>query len=120
MKNTKQDTSTAIVKRHLNSFQQNDLEGVLSDYTSESVFITQEATYTGVDEIRGFFSELIVHFPAGKSEFALDKLTTVDNMVYIVWHAKTPSLTVPIGSDTFIVKDDKIHQQTFVGQLEFN
>ena len=119
MKNIKLDTSTALVMRHLSSFQQNDLEGVLADYTNESVFITQAATYTGVEEIRGFFSELIIHFPAGKSEFVLDKIATIDDMVYILWHAKTPGLTVPIGSDTFIVKECKIHQQTFVGQLEF-
>jgi len=40
-------------------------------------------------------------------------------MVYIVWHAKTPRLEVPIGSDTFVIKDGKIYQQTFVGQLNF-
>jgi hypothetical protein len=39
--------------------------------------------------------------------------------VYLVWKAKTPSLHVPMGSDTFIIKDGKISQQTFVGQLNF-
>jgi hypothetical protein len=41
-----------------------------------------------------------------------------DGWVFIVWHAKTPTLHVPLASDTFLVKDGKIHRQTFVGQMQ--
>jgi hypothetical protein len=40
-------------------------------------------------------------------------------LVFIVWQATTPTLNVPLGSDTFAVKDGKIHRQTFVGQLQY-
>ncbi|MEP7232307.1 MAG: nuclear transport factor 2 family protein [Ginsengibacter sp.] len=116
---TLSDISKNIVERHLNSFVDNDLDGVMADYTNESVMITQDATYTGIKEIRAFFIELNVHFPKQKSSFELGKLVAKDDLVYIVWNAKTPSLHVPIGSDTFIIKDGKISQQTFVGQLNF-
>ena len=105
--------------RHLNSFLDNNLEALLSDYTNESVLITQAATYSGPEEIRAFFVGLSMHFPQQKSNFVLDKVVANNDLVYIVWHAKTPSLQVPIGSDTFIIKDGKIYQQTFVGQLNF-
>jgi len=104
---------------HLESFQHNDLEAVLSDYTNESVLITQDATYTGPDEIRGFFAGLVIHFPKENSSFELDKIVAIGSLVYIVWHAETPSLDVPLGSDTFIIKHDKIYQQTFAGLLKF-
>lgn len=116
---TLSDASKNIVERHLNSFVSNDLDGVMADYTEESVMITQDATYTGIEEIKAFFVELNVHFPKQKSSFELGNLVAKDDLVFIVWNAKTPSLHVPIGSDTFIIKDGKISQQTFVGQLNF-
>lgn len=114
---THNDTSRNIIMHHLTSFQENDLEALMSDYTSKSVLITPVATYTGPDEIRSFFVDLMLHFPKQKSGFELDKLIANDGLVYIVWHAKTPSLDVTLASDTFIIKEGKIHQQTFAGEL---
>ena len=116
---TADEISKEVVMHHLNSFLDNNLEALLSDYTNESVLITQAATYSGLQEIRVFFVGLSMHFPQQKSNLVLDKVVANDDLVYIVWHANTPSLLVPIGSDTFIIKDDKIYQQTFVGQLNF-
>ena len=114
------DASKNLLMNHLNTFQDNDLETLMSDYTNESVLITEEATYTGLEEIELFFVELISHFPKQKSTFQLDKMVVVnDGLAFITWHAKTPSLDVPLGSDTFIIKDGKIYQQTFVGQLNY-
>jgi hypothetical protein len=116
---TMSDDSRDIIMHHLGSFQNHDLEAVVSDYTDESVFITQEATYTGTEEIKAFFANLMVHFPEQKSSFALDKMVVVDTLGYIVWHAETPSLEVVLATDTFVLKDGKIHQQTFCGQMNF-
>ncbi len=116
---TLSDTSKNIVERHLNSFVNNDLDGVMADYTNESVMITQDATYTGIEEIKVFFVSLNMHFPKQNSSFELGNLVAKDDLVYIVWNAKTPGLHIPIGSDTFIIKEGKISQQTFVGQLNF-
>ena len=116
---TLDEISTEVVMKHLSSFLFNNLEAVMSDYTNESVLITQDAIFTGPEEIRFFFTGLIMHFPQQMSNLVLDQLVANNDLVYIVWHAKTPSLQVPIGSDTFIIKDSKIYQQTFVGQLNF-
>ena len=116
---TVDEISKEVVKHHLSSFLNNNLEAVMSDYTNESVLITRDTTYTGLEEISLFFVGLSMHFPQQKSNLVLDKVIANDDLVYIVWHANTPSLQVPIGSDTFIIKDGKIYQQTFVGQLNF-
>ncbi|MEP6951931.1 MAG: nuclear transport factor 2 family protein [Ginsengibacter sp.] len=118
-KNTLSDSSRKVLMNHLGSFRDNDLEAVMSDYTNESVLITHDATYIGLEEIEAFFTALVAHFPRQKSSFELDKMIVEDELVYIVWHAKTPTLDVPLGSDTFIIKDGKIYQQTFVGQMKF-
>jgi ketosteroid isomerase-like protein len=113
------DASRSIIMHHLGSFQDNDLEAVIADYTNESVLITQDATYNGPAEIKGFFAALMIHFPKKKSDFELDKMVANNELVYIVWHANTPSLDVALGTDTFIIRDGKIHQQTFAGQMKF-
>jgi hypothetical protein len=113
------ETSRVIIMHHLGSFQDNDLEAVVSDYTTESVLVTQDATYKGPAEIRGFFADLMIHFPKQLSSFELDRVVVNDELVYIVWHANTPSLEVSLGTDTFIVRNGKIYQQTFAGQMKF-
>ena len=113
-------SSRKIIMRHLSNFlQDNDLEAVVSDYTDKSILITQDATYTGTEEIRIFFDGLIMHFPKQQSSFELDKFVVNDELAYIVWHANTPSLDLQYGTDTFIIKDGKIYQQTFAAQLKF-
>jgi ketosteroid isomerase-like protein len=116
---TQNDALRNIVMHHLGSFQDNDLEAVIGDYTNESVFITQDATYKGLEEIKDFFTGLMIHFPKQKSSFELDKVVVDNELVYIVWHANTPSLDVAMGTDTFIIRNGKIYQQTFAGLLKF-
>ena len=111
--------SENVLLRHLHSFANNDLETLMSDYTEQSVLITHDQTYTGLQEIRAFFNELMDHFPAEDSDFKLDKLVVSDELVFIVWHATTPSLEVVLGTDTFLIKRGKINRQTFAGQMKF-
>lgn len=108
-----------ILLHHLKSFQENDIAVLLNDYTSKSVLITQDSTYIGKDEIKNFFTTLMVFFPKNRSYIFLDKMSIKDNLIYITWHAKTPSLEVIFGTDTFVIKDGKIYQQTFAGELKY-
>ncbi|AEW00310.1 hypothetical protein A4D02_23565 [Niastella koreensis] len=111
--------SEKVLQRHLRSFDRNDLETLMMDYTDQSVLITHDATYAGINEIRAFFVGLMNHFPKGHSTFELVKRVIRDELIFIVWHGTTPSLEVSMGTDTFIIKDGKIHQQTFAGQMKF-
>jgi predicted SnoaL-like aldol condensation-catalyzing enzyme len=113
------DASRNTVMHHLGSFQDNDLEAVTADYTNESVLITRDATYNGPEAIKDFFATLMIHFPKQRSGFVLDKMVVNNELVFIVWHANTPSLDVSLGTDTFIIRDGKIYRQTFAGQLKF-
>lgn len=111
-------TSEAVLQNHLSSFMENNLSVLMTDYTNESVLITPETSYTGLDEIENFFVDLMSHFPKKKSIVELDKTVINDELVYIVWHGKTPSLEVTFATDTFIIKNGKILKQTFAGQLK--
>lgn len=111
--------SENVLSRHLNSFANHDLESLMGDYTEQSVLITHDAIFSGVKEIHRFFTDLLTHFPKQHSSFVLDKQVINDELGFIVWHGKTPSLEVLLGTDTFIIKKGKIHRQTFAGQLNF-
>jgi predicted SnoaL-like aldol condensation-catalyzing enzyme len=107
-----------LLQRHLSAFLDNDLETVLSDYTDESTLVTADATYTGRQAIRGFFARLIPLFPRQQSRLDLDRMVVDGELAFIVWHATTPAVKVTLGTDTFVLKDGKIHRQTFVGQMQ--
>jgi hypothetical protein len=118
-KNSQSDISGDLLQRHLSSFQNNNLEDLIADYTNESVLITPEGNYYGPDEIESFFTDLFIHFPKHQSKFELDKMVVNDDLVYIIWHGVTPTLTVPFATDTFIIRNGKIYQQTFAGLMNF-
>src|SRR3954454_23388360 len=101
---TRNEATKNLLTHHLGSFLDNDLEAMVSDYTDESILITQAATYTGRKEIKAFFADLIIHFPKDNASFDLDIMEAKDEFAFIVWHATTPTVNVPFASDTFIIK----------------
>jgi len=111
--------SEDVLLHHLHSFASNDLDMLMGDYIEESILITHEQTYKGPGEIRAFFTELLDHFPTNESDFKLDKLVSDGELVFIVWHAKTPTLEVALGTDTFVIEQGKIVKQTFAGKMRF-
>jgi len=116
---TAEQATRELLGRHLRSFKENDLDAIVSDYTEESILVTQKRTYRGTGEIRSFFRDLIVDFPSANTVFDLDILVVYDELALIVWHAKTPTIQVIVGTDTFIVSGDKIKQQSFVDMVKF-
>lgn len=107
-----------IVQNHLGSFLEHDLEALMSDFTDESVLVTPEKTYTGLEEIRGYFAALMAQFPKQRSRIELDKTVISDDVAYIIWRGTSPGLEVSFATDTFVIKNGKIRKQTFAGQLK--
>jgi len=113
-------TQHSVIMRHLQAFRENNLQSVMEDYSDSAVFITQQTTYTGKTAIRGFFEELIIHFPPDHTNFTLHTLAACNNMVLIIWEASTPTLSVMMGTDTFILSEGKIVQQTFAAHMNYH
>ncbi len=112
------DVTQKVIEHHLASFGANDIEALVSDYTDESVIITPDTIFKGIDGARAFFEMALPLFPANETSLAMDKMVFENNMGYILWHATTPSLDVSFGTDTFIVEDEKIVSQTFAGVMK--
>lgn len=113
-----QENTRVVLERHWQTFRQNDLEGVMADYTEESVLITPDATYRGLAQIRQNFENAFAAFPHSQTTFLLDKSVIDRDVAYILWRADAPTFRLTYATDTFVVRDGKIIRQTYAGVAE--
>ena len=110
-----EDKTKEVLDHHWKAFIQNDMEAVMADYTEESVLITPDKTFKGLDEIRKNFENAFVTFPNNQTSFQLNKSVIDGDVGYILWQAKTPSLNLSYATDTFVIRNGKIVSQTYAG-----
>lgn len=105
----------AVLDHHWETFVANDLEGVMEDYTEESVLITPDATYVGLDEIRQNFINAFKAFPVQGGKLTLNQSKVVKDVGYILWEADVPEFNLTYATDSFIIRNGKIIRQTYAG-----
>lgn len=92
-----------------------NLEGVMSDFSEDSVLFLPQGPVRGIAGLRAFNKELLTRPPSGFPEGLELLRRDVDGEVaYIVWKADPG---VRMATDTFIVRDGKIRIQTFAASL---
>ena len=108
-----------VLNHHLQAFGAGDIEETMKDYTDDSVLMTADGRLTGRAAIReafeGFYDGL---FKPGTYEFTMDRLDTEGEVAFIVWHSSHDNAQVPLGTDTFFIREGKISVQTFAAQIE--
>lgn len=102
-----------VFDHHMKAFGENDLEGIMADYTDESVLITPDATYSGLDEIRKGFEGAFKMFPKDSTTMEVAKTIIKNDVAYVIWSAKTPKFELSFGTDSFIIQNGKIIRQTY-------
>jgi ketosteroid isomerase-like protein len=101
-----------IFAHHLEVFGNGDMEGILSDYSEDSVMMYGDKQFTGLAGAREFFNLWLNDWiPAGSRFDLIDKQTS-DDMVYITWTAESENYVFDFGTDTFIMKNGKVWRQT--------
>jgi hypothetical protein len=106
-----------VFDHHVQTFKANDLDGVMADYTEESVLITPDATFKGLAAIRKNFEGAFAALPTNGTTMTVTKEVISGSVAYFVWTATTPTLNFTYATDTFIIVDGKILQQTFAGVI---
>ena len=106
------------LNHHLKSFGEGNIDELVSDYAEESVVIFEDKLITGLDNIRAFFSDFITNTLPPGCDFEMKHLQVVGDIAYIVWTAGTDKLSFKLGTDTLIIKDGKIIQQTLAALVE--
>lgn len=108
---TTESITSQVLTHHLTAFGNNDLDGIMEDYTEESVVFTPAGQLTGLAAIRKFFEEFFIAIPTG-SAFEMKQLGVKNNVAYIVWESESSLAKIPVGTDTFFLEGDKIKYHT--------
>jgi len=105
-----------ILDRHLMSFGNRDLEGILADY-GPPVFFSPNGIAKGKATARQVFQTIFADFAKPGASFTMKQMTIEGDYAYIVWSAETAGHIYEPASDTFILRDGKIVAQTFAGKI---
>ncbi len=111
-------TTKDILDHHLKAFGERDLKDLLSDYAPDAVVFTQHGALKGADAIKPLFQALIAEFAKPGAMFHLQQQVVDGDYAYILWNAETADNVYELGTDTFVVRGDKIVAQSFTGQIK--
>jgi hypothetical protein len=103
-------TPQEVFQHHAEVLIAGDLEGIVSDYADDAVFITPEGVLRGKDGVRAGFTKLLEDVPSA----AWDVPTQIfeDDVLFIEWSADSERTRVEDGIDTFVFRDGLIQVQT--------
>jgi ketosteroid isomerase-like protein len=95
-----------------------DVDALREDFTEDSVLLTPDGPVTGLDALREMFTGLTTELLPPGSELNLINQSIEGEVAYVVWSASSPKYNFPIGTDTFVIKNDKIVVQTFAAKID--
>jgi len=104
------EATQRVFAHHLGSFSEG-IDSIVSDYTEQSVLLTPDATYRGLEQIRDFFDGFLKS--ASQEFWDAFKIGTQGiegEIAYMTWSAEP---FVPLATDTLLVRNGKILVQTF-------
>jgi ketosteroid isomerase-like protein len=110
-------STESVLAHHLEMFGDGDVEGLMEDYASDALFISESGIHQGYEEIREVYEDLLPEFQGSSVEFTLEEQSAADDYAYIVWSAVTTENEYEFASDTFVVKDGEIVAQTFAAKV---
>src|SRR3954454_11717377 len=103
-------TPQEVFQHHAEVLIAGDLEGIVSDYADDAVFITPAGTLYGKDGVREGFTKLLADVP--NAEWDVPTQIFEGDVLFIEWSAHAEKTFVEDGIDTFVFRDGEIVVQT--------
>ena len=103
-------TPQEVFQHHAEVLIAGDLEGIVSDYSDDAVFITPDGVLHGKDGVRHGFAKLLSDLPS--AEWDVPTQIFEGDVLFIEWNAKSAGSRADDGVDTFIFRDGEIVLQT--------
>ena len=110
-------TTNDVLDQHLKCFNENDLEGVLADYSSDAVLFVPGRPLKGPNAIKPFFQALLAEFAKPGASFSMREQRVEGDYAYILWSAETGDNSYEAATDTFVVRNGKIVAQSFAAKI---
>ena len=105
-----------VFQRHVAAFTSGDLDAVMSDFGPQSVVVTPDGVFEGLDRIRIVYRDLLAEFgniERGDSPgLRVDVMHVCHDMLFITWNAETRNYVFPFGTDTFVCDGKRFTRQT--------
>ena len=111
-------STSDVLDRHLQSFAEYDLDGVLADYSSDAVLFVPTGPLKGPDAIRPLFQALVSEFAKPGSSFTMQQRCIEGDHAFILWTAETADNSYEFATDTFVVRNGKIVAQSFAAKVK--
>jgi ketosteroid isomerase-like protein len=107
-----------VLDRHLKSFAERDLDGILADYSPDAVLFVPTGPLKGPDAIKPLFQGLMAEFAKPGSSFAMQQQWIEGDHAYILWTGETADNSYEFATDTFVVRSGKIVAQSFAAKIK--
>lgn len=110
MEATTTRTPQEVFQHHAEVLVAGDLDGIVSDYTDDAIFITPAGVLRGKDGVRKAFEGLLGDLP--NAEWEVPTTMFEDDILLIEWKATSQKTKAEDGIDTFVFRDGLIRVQT--------
>jgi hypothetical protein len=102
-------TPEEVFQHHGEVLLAGDIDGIVSDYSDDAIFISPDSLLRGKDGIRQAFVKLVGDVPEAQWELST---VFVDDILFLEWSAESAHTKVEDGIDTFVFRDGLIRVQT--------
>ena len=111
-----QTKTQEVIDHHLSAFLDADLNEIMKDFTEDSELLTPDGALKGLNSISSFFGEAFKIMPKG-STLEMKQMIVKDGIAYLAWTGDSFFVNVPLGTDSFIIRNNKILYQTLVAHI---
>jgi uncharacterized protein (TIGR02246 family) len=109
----------SILDHQIAAFSAGSADEVLKDFADGAVLITPDGVSKGREAIHAAYSAMFAGlFEPGTYRLTLDAAHVDGDIAYIAWRASGATSEVPMGTDTFVVRNGKIVAQTFAAKID--
>jgi hypothetical protein len=103
-------TTRDVFDRHLRHELAGDLDAILSDYAPDAIVATPQGIGTGYDYIRRNYEQVL---PLIGSLELTPSVQVQGEVVYLTFRGHRDGNDELLGTDTFVIRDDRIQMHTF-------